>query len=130
MTLADGQITHRQHAQQSEVLVRRFYEVRPGVWTFVGNGLSNQTFIEGPDGIIAIDTGDSTEEMRAAIAELRQVTDRPIVAIMYTHFHYIMGTEAIYEDGSPRSTPVLGMKRWPTTVLGQVLRSPRPTSAV
>ena len=111
VTLADGQIAHRQHAQQSEVLLRRFYEVRPGVWTFVGNGLSNQTFIEGPDGIIAIDTGDSTEEMRAAIAELRHVTDRPIVAIMYTHFHYIMGTDAIYEDGSPRSTPVYGHEK-------------------
>jgi len=27
------------------------------------NGLSNQTFVEGPDGLIAIDTSESVEEM-------------------------------------------------------------------
>ena len=33
----------------------------------MGNGLSNQTFVEGPEGIIAIDTGESVQEMREAI---------------------------------------------------------------
>ena len=96
--MANGQVAHAKHVEQSEVLRRKFYEVRPGVWTLVGNGLSNQTFVEGPDGIIAIDTGESTEEMREAIAELRSVTDRPIVAVLYTHFHYVGGTEAVFED--------------------------------
>ena len=31
----------------------------------VGNGLSHQTFVEGLDGLIAIDTGVSVEEMAA-----------------------------------------------------------------
>ena len=74
----------------------------------VGNGLSNQTFIDAPEGVIAIDTGESTEEMREAIAELRAVCDRPIVAVMYTHFHYVGGTEAVYETGAPRDLPVWG----------------------
>jgi alkyl sulfatase BDS1-like metallo-beta-lactamase superfamily hydrolase len=100
ITLSGGQVTHVKHAEQSEILRRNFYEVRQGVWTLVGNGLSNQTFVEGPEGIIAIDTGESTEEMREAIAELRQVTDRPIVAVLYTHFHYVGGTEAVFEDAA------------------------------
>jgi alkyl sulfatase BDS1-like metallo-beta-lactamase superfamily hydrolase len=100
ITLEGGQITHMKHAEQSEILRRNFYEVRQDVWTLVGNGLSNQTFVEGPEGIIAIDTGESTEEMREAIAELRQVTDRPIVAVLYTHFHYVGGTEAVFEDAA------------------------------
>ena len=114
ITLAGGQITHVKHAEQSEILRRHFYEVRQGVWTLVGNGLSNQTFVEGPEGIIAIDTGESTEEMREAIAELRQVTDRPIVAVLYTHFHYVGGTEAVFEDraaqglADPRSIHIYG----------------------
>lgn len=89
ITLPSGQITHRDHAGQTQRLVKNFYEVRPGVWCLVGNGLSNQTFIDAPDGIIAIDTGESNEEMRAAIAELRTKTSRPIVAVLYTHFHYV-----------------------------------------
>jgi alkyl sulfatase BDS1-like metallo-beta-lactamase superfamily hydrolase len=91
---------------QSEVIRREFYEVSPGVWCLVGNGLSNQTFIDAPDGIIAIDTGESTEEMREAISELRAITDRPIVAVLYTHFHYVCGTEAVFESGALRDIPI------------------------
>lgn len=111
VTLPRGQVVHQRHAQQSEVLARRFYQVRPGVWTLVGNGLSNQTFVEGPEGIIAIDTGESTEEMREAISELRQHTDRPIVAVLYTHFHYVGGTEAVHEDANSRSMPIYGHEK-------------------
>ncbi len=106
VTLPSGQIAHRDHVAQSEIIARRFYEVTSGVWCFVGNGLSNQTFIEGPEGIIAIDTGESTEEMREAIVELRKVTSRPIVAVLYTHFHYVCGTEAVFEDVGGRDIPI------------------------
>ena len=103
-----GQLAHRDHVAQSQILRRDLYEVRPGVWCMVGNGLSNQTFIDAPDGVIAIDTGESTEEMREAISELRRVCDRPIVAVMYTHFHYVGGTEAVFETGASRDLPVWG----------------------
>jgi alkyl sulfatase BDS1-like metallo-beta-lactamase superfamily hydrolase len=106
VTLPGGQIAHRDHVAQSEVIRREFYEVSPGVWCLVGNGLSNQTFIDAPDGIIAIDTGESTEEMREAISELRAITDRPIVAVLYTHFHYVCGTVAVFESGAPRDIPI------------------------
>lgn len=105
-TLPGGQIAHRDHVAQSEVIHREFYEVARGVWCLVGNGLSNQTFIEGPEGIIAIDTGESTEEMREAIGELRRVSDLPIVAVLYTHFHYVAGTEAVFESGAARDIPI------------------------
>ena len=106
VTLATGQVAHRNHVAQSEILQRRLYTVRPGVHTLVGNGLSNQTFVEAPDGVIAIDTGESVEEMRDAIAELRQVCDRPIVAVLYTHFHYVGGTPAVFDDGAAADIPI------------------------
>ena len=86
--------------EQTERLRRRWFEVTDDAWCLVGNGLSNQSFIRGPEGIIAIDTGESIEEMSAALAELRTVTDEPIVAVLYTHFHYVNGTAAI-TDGEP-----------------------------
>ena len=95
-----GQVAHAAHAAHDEVLARRFYKVRPGVWCLVGNGLSNQTFVEGPEGILAIDTGESVQEMQAALRELRAVSDRPIVAVLYTHFHYVSGTQAIVDEAS------------------------------
>ena len=71
VTDARGQRAHAAHVAQSERLARQLYEVGGDAWTLVGNGLSNQSFVRGPEGIIAIDTGESIEEMRAAIAELR-----------------------------------------------------------
>ncbi|MEM8705607.1 MAG: alkyl sulfatase dimerization domain-containing protein [Actinomycetota bacterium] len=97
-THTGGQRAHRSLVEHTARLERRFSEVRPGVWCYVGNGLSNQTFVEGPDGVIAIDTGECKEEMAAAIAQLRRHTSTPIVAAMYTHFHYVAGTSAILDD--------------------------------
>ena len=111
VTLESGQVAHRNHVEQSRVLERRLYTVRPGVHTLVGNGLSNQTFIEAPEGVIAIDTGESVEEMRDAIAELRTVCDRPIVAVLYTHFHYVGGTPAVFADGAAADIPIWAHER-------------------
>ena len=107
VTGARGQRTHRRSLEQSARLARRLYLVRPGVWTLVGNGLSNQTFIEGPEGIIAIDTGESVEEMASALRELRAHTSAPVAAVLYTHFHYVGGTRAVFDEaGHP--VPVHG----------------------
>lgn len=105
-----GQRVHHQHLQHSARLQRQLYEVKPGVWSLVGNGLSNQTFIEGPQGLIAIDTGESNEEMAAALAEVRQHTQAPLVAVIYTHFHYVFGTRAVFADAG-RELPVFGHAR-------------------
>jgi alkyl sulfatase BDS1-like metallo-beta-lactamase superfamily hydrolase len=93
-----GQRAHEAHVAQSNRLARRFHAVGDHAWTLVGNGLSNQSFVRGPEGIIAIDTGESIEEMRAALAELRAVTAEPIVAVLLTHFHYVTGTQAVLDE--------------------------------
>ena len=96
-TLPTDQVAHRDHIAHSALLAKNFYQVAPGVWSFVGNGLSNQSFIDAPDGIIAIDTGESVEEMRNALTELEKHTSRPVVAVLYTHFHYVGGTQAVFD---------------------------------
>ncbi len=108
VVLPTGQIAHREHAEQSALLEKKFYAVRPGVWCFVGNGLSNQSFVEGPEGIIAIDTGESVEEMASALRELRAHTAAPIAAVLYTHFHYVAGTRAVLDEAAGREVPVYG----------------------
>jgi alkyl sulfatase BDS1-like metallo-beta-lactamase superfamily hydrolase len=111
VTLPSGQIAHGLHVEQSHRLARSFSEVCPGVWCFVGNGLSNQSFIDAPDGIIAIDTGESIEEMNEAIGELRKVSKRPIVAVMYTHFHYVDGTKAVVAENNGKQVPIWGHEK-------------------
>ena len=41
-----GQIAHSEHIAHSERLERKLYQVRENVWCMVGNGLSNQSFVE------------------------------------------------------------------------------------
>lgn len=112
VVLPTGQRAHRDHVAQNEVIERRFESPREGVRCLIGNGLSNQTFVRVPDGIIAIDTGECVEEMRAALAELRAVDDTPIIAILYTHFHYVSGTTAVLEEvGNPPNITIFGHER-------------------
>lgn len=112
VTTPGGQRVHKNHAAQSDVVRADFYEVRSGVWCLVGNGLSNQTFIEAPEGIIAVDTGESIEEMREALRRLREFTSAPIAAVIYTHFHYVEGTKAILEEGNHAAPlPIYGHEK-------------------
>jgi alkyl sulfatase BDS1-like metallo-beta-lactamase superfamily hydrolase len=104
-----GQLAHGGHLDQLEVIRPATYSVREGVWCVVGNGLSNQTFVEGPGGVIAIDTGESVQEMQAGLAALREHTDRPVVAVIYTHFHYVSGTAAVVAENGP--VEVVGHQR-------------------
>ena len=112
VTAPNGARVHRDHLAQNDVIRREFYEVRPGAWCFVGNGLSNQTFIDAPEGIIAFDTGESVQEMALALAELRTRTDRPIAAVVYSHFHYVEGTQAVLDEGNHAvPLPIFGHRR-------------------
>ena len=109
------QLAHPDHIAHSERLVRKLYQVRDNVWCMVGNGLSNQTFVEGPEGLICIDTGECVEEMREALDEVRKFTAAPVVACLYTHFHYVNGTTALLSEmkdaGNAESLPVYGHSR-------------------
>lgn len=103
-----GQLAHEDAVRQLQRLQPAVYPVGDHTWCVVGNGLSNQTFIQGPEGIIAIDTGECIEEMQAAIKLLRQHTQQPVVACIYTHFHYVNGTRALLEAVGPAYLQVYG----------------------
>jgi len=108
-----GQRAHRLALQQAERVAGRLYAVCPGVWTCVGNGLSNQTFVQGPEGVIAIDTGESVQEMQCALDQLRQHTQAPVVSVVYTHFHYVAGTAALPDA---RALPIWAHARVPANL--------------
>ena len=104
VVLPGGQRVHRDAVRHSEVIRRQFESPCDGVWSLVGNGLSNQTFVRARDGVIAIDTGESVEEMREALHELRSVEQSPIAGVIYTHFHYVDGTAALFEEAGGAGT--------------------------
>jgi len=106
-----GQLAHRDSIAHTARFTRKLWSAGPKVWSLVGNGLSNQTFVEGPEGLIVIDTGESVEEMAAALNEVRRVTAAPVAAVIYTHFHYVAGTRALLDAAASKPLPIWGHQR-------------------
>jgi alkyl sulfatase BDS1-like metallo-beta-lactamase superfamily hydrolase len=113
VTAPNGGRARREMVEHTERFERRLWSVTDGVWCMVGNGLSNQTFVEGPGGLIVVDTGESVQEMAAALADVRAFTGAPVVAVIYTHFHYVGGTRALVDAGAPPELPIWSHARVP-----------------
>ncbi|MGD1834520.1 MAG: alkyl sulfatase dimerization domain-containing protein [Nitrososphaeraceae archaeon] len=62
-------------------------KVTDGVYSAIGYGLANIMMLEGTDGIIIIDAGETNEQAEKVLTEFRKITDKPIVAVIYTHNH-------------------------------------------
>jgi alkyl sulfatase BDS1-like metallo-beta-lactamase superfamily hydrolase len=86
-------------------------------------GYSNHGFIEGEDGIIVIDGGWFPTTTQRAISKLREFTNKPVAAIIYTHLHldHFGGIGPIMAD-QPTDIPVYGpagWEQWVTRLLRQ-----------
>lgn len=101
-TLPNGAVCN---AVAHERLARTSYltpevdRVAPGVTVFGGDGFLNLTLIEGDDGLIVYDTGEVLEDGERFLKQIRTVSDKPIVAVIYSHSHYVAGTTALVGDG-------------------------------
>ena len=82
----------------------RVDEVTEGVYLARGFGQGSAVMVEGEDGVAIFDVGDSYEHGKAMLAAFREHTDKPIVAIIYSHFHFdhIFGGKAWAEAAAPR----------------------------
>jgi cyclase len=64
-------------------------KVLDNIYTVVqGEGVdSNSTFIITQEGVIVIDTRTTPAEAKKALAELRKITDKPVLYTINTHYH-------------------------------------------
>jgi alkyl sulfatase BDS1-like metallo-beta-lactamase superfamily hydrolase len=70
--------------------------VTDSVYVAVGFALANSILIEGPEGLIIVDTTESRNAAREIYTEFRKVSPhKPVKAIVYTHNHFdhCLGTE-------------------------------------
>jgi hypothetical protein len=70
-----------------------------GIWVLGGYSITNVVVIESDEGLIIIDSGDSKEEwikLREVIRE--NISKKPIIAAIYTHSHYCIGTGMLVDD--------------------------------
>lgn len=84
------------------------WQVTPKIHVFTGYGLSNYTFIEGDSGLILIDTGPNNGAGREILKMKEAFSDKPIIAIIYTHHHYTAGSQAIAAHYPDYDMPIYG----------------------
>jgi hypothetical protein len=88
--------------------------VTDGVYSAIGYGMANIMMIEGTDGIIIVDTGETNEQAEQALSEFRKITDKPVVAVIYTHNHvdHSEGAGVFVKDGESagRKVDVIGQE--------------------
>ncbi|MFV0591368.1 MAG: alkyl sulfatase dimerization domain-containing protein [Draconibacterium sp.] len=80
----------------------KMYEVAPGVWTFGSESIVNMHVVKGPEGLILFETGDNAHDGRNFYKHIRQVSDEPVKAIVYSHSHYALGARVIVDEEAKR----------------------------
>ncbi|KAF8819496.1 metallo-beta-lactamase domain-containing protein, partial [Cardiosporidium cionae] len=91
----------KEHSKEFE---RDILQIADNVYIGLGYGLANSIFIITFEGIIVIDTLESTTVMTELWEDWKQrysqFSHLPVIAIIYTHFHsdHNFGTEAIYNS--------------------------------
>ncbi|MDQ8183531.1 alkyl/aryl-sulfatase [Pelagicoccus sp. SDUM812005] len=90
------------HAQ-NEQFERTVVKVTDRVYTAVGFHGANTSMIVGDDGIIIVDTLKGPSSAAKAFKALRQYSDKPVKAIIYTHSHgdHIGGASAFIDGQAP-----------------------------
>ena len=83
----------------------RVTQVAPGVFTLGAQG--NSLAVETEAGIVLVDTGPGGEKTDRMIASLRTVSDRPLLAIVYSHGHvgYNFGVDQWIAHAAQRGDP-------------------------
>lgn len=91
--------------------------VTDGIYTVVGISPANMTVIEGDHGIIVYDSGDDLKEAGELMEMVRTVTDKPVVAVIYSHAHYVWGAQALVDQSIDGDIPVIGNERLNSNIL-------------
>lgn len=85
-------------------------------------GYSNFGFIETNNGVIVVDAGWFPTPTANAYALLREQTNKPVIAVIYTHLHmdHYGGIQAILPNKNAGDIPIYGPADWEATIaMGQ-----------
>ncbi len=63
------------------------HQVTERVFLAYGYADANSILLVGDDGVVVVDTTEDEIKARSILAEFRKITDKPIKALIYTHFH-------------------------------------------
>ncbi|XP_064611515.1 linear primary-alkylsulfatase-like [Liolophura sinensis] len=88
---------HSEEFSQPEVI-----QVTDGVYVAIGFALANVVMVEAPKGIIIVDVTESVEAAEEVRRAFRNITTKPVKAIIYTHSHadHVLGAKVFLAENA------------------------------
>lgn len=93
----------------------RLVRLSEHVWAAIAYDIGNIGFVVTDQGVLVFDTGGEVERAEQALAALREVTDQPIVAVVYSHGHgdHTGGVDAFIPDELRGQIPIYANRSYP-----------------
>jgi len=91
---------HEKISSSKSAVEPTMIRVEDNIYIAANYGLAHSIMIVGDTGVVIIDTMENVKNARNVKAAFRKITSKPIVGIVFTHFHgdHAFGTESFLED--------------------------------
>ncbi len=105
---AESESVHPTLTKHGRKMDQAIIQIDDNVYLGYGFGLDTPVMIEGDDGIIIVDPGESVQMAESVKEQFRKITDKPVKAIIYSHNHidHISGVRAWVTDAEVESGEV------------------------
>lgn len=120
---------HPELKAHPEYFQKDIVRLADNVYQAFGFAASNVYMIVGDDGVIIVDTTETTTAAENILAEFRKITDLPVKTIILTHSHrdHVSGASVFAEGGTPQ---VLASDRSSEDPLIVATKHPRAAKAM
>ena len=120
---------HPELKAHPEYFKRAIIQLADNVYMAFGFAASNQFMIVGDDGLIIIDTSETTKAAKNVLSAFREISSLPIHTIILTHSHrdHVSGASVFAEGGSP---DILASERYSEDSLFVASSHPQPVKAM
>ena len=120
---------HPELKAHPEYFQKEIVQLADNVYQAFGFAASNVYMFVGDDGVIIVDTSETTAAAENILAEFREITDLPITTIILTHSHrdHVSGASVFAEGGAPE---IIASKRYSEDSLFVASNHPQPVKAM
>lgn len=114
---------------QNAQFEKKIHALSPNVYSAVGYAASNVHFLVGNEGIVLVDTTETTQAAENILADFRKISSLPITTIIYTHSHrdHISGA-TVFAEG--REVEVIAADNFHSDLVGVDDARPAPNKAL
>lgn len=114
---------------QNAQFEKQIHQLASNIYSAVGYAASNVHFLVGAEGVIVIDTTETTQAAKNILADFRQISDLPINTIIYTHSHrdHISGA-TVFAEG--RDVEIIASDNFTSDLIGVDNSRPAPNAVL